>query len=74
MTFQAAPVAKPLGSVDRICKAGHIVALDCDGSYIVSNVTGEVNLLREDSGNYMPDVWIVHPNELSAESGFGRQL
>ena len=37
MTFQAAPVAKPLGSVKRICQAGHDVIFDEDGSYIVNN-------------------------------------
>ena len=36
MTFQAAPVAKPLGSVTRICQAGHAVVFDSDGSYIIN--------------------------------------
>ena len=31
MTFQAAPVSKPLGSVKRICAAGHRVVFD-DGT------------------------------------------
>ena len=72
MTFQAAPVANSLGSVDRICKAGHTVVFDADGSYIVNRTTGEVNWLREESGNYMLDVWIVPPSALPAEPGFGR--
>ena len=58
MTFQAAPVAKPLGSVSRICQAGHVVVFDEDGSYIMNKTTGEINWLREDDGNYMLDVWI----------------
>ena len=41
MTFQAAQVAKPLGSVDRICEAGHLVVFDSDGSYILNKTTGE---------------------------------
>ena len=40
MTFQAAPVAKPFGSVKRICQAGHYVIFDEDGSYIVNKITG----------------------------------
>ena len=36
MTFQAAPVAKLLGSVKRIFQAGHCVVFDEDGSYIGS--------------------------------------
>ena len=32
MTFQVATVAKPLGSVQRICAAGHMVVFDSEGS------------------------------------------
>ena len=39
MTFQAAPVAKPLGSVKKICQAGHIVVFDDEGSYIYNKET-----------------------------------
>ena len=59
MTFQAAPVSKPLGSV--ICAAGHRVVFDEDGSYIENKTTGEMNMLREDNGNYMLDMWVVFP-------------
>ena len=62
MTFTAAPVAKPLGSVKRICQAGHIVVFDEDGSYIYNNHTGEVNVLREEMGNYIMDVWVAPPD------------
>ena len=79
MTCQAAPVAKPLGSVKRICQAGHYVIFDEDGSYIVNKVTSELNWLREQSGNYMLDVWIP-PSSLtdtntwrSHDYPFGRQ-
>ena len=40
MTFQAAPVAKPLGSVTRVCQAGHVVVFDSEGLHILNNVTG----------------------------------
>ena len=61
MTFQAAPVSKPLGSVKRICAAGHRVVFDEDGSYTENKTTGEINMLREDNGNYMLDMWVVPP-------------
>ena len=56
MRFQAAPVERALGSVKRICQAGHRVVFDEDeGSYILNKKTGEVNWLREDNGNYVMD-------------------
>ena len=59
MTFQAAPVAKALGSVTRICQAGHRVVFDSEeGSYIENKHTGEINWLREENGNYILDLWI----------------
>ena len=75
MTLQAAPVSKPLGSVKRMCANSHRVVFDDDGSYIQNKLTGEINWLREDNGNYMLDVWIVPPNELQehGEPSFVRQ-
>ncbi len=69
MTFQAAPVSRPLGSVMRMCRSGHRVVFDDEGSYVQNKVTGEINWLREENGNYMLDVWIL-PNE---PTSFGRQ-
>ena len=46
---------------------GHVVVFDNDLSYIVNKETGESNVLREDNGNYMLDLW-VPPNP---EEGFG---
>ena len=45
MTFQAAPVAKPLASVSKICMAGHVVVFDEGASYILNKTTGEINWL-----------------------------
>ena len=79
MTSQTAPVAKPLGSVDRICETGHLVVFDCDGSYILNKTTGELNWLRKENGNFMLDVWIppasqVDPSILQRKAApFGRQ-
>ena len=53
MKFQACDVTRPLASVKKICKAGHMVIFDEEGSYIYNKVTGEINMLREDEGNYM---------------------
>ena len=49
MTFQAAPVAKPLGSMKKMCQAGHVVVFDDEGSYIYNKNTQEINWLREES-------------------------
>ena len=54
-----APVAHALGSVKRMCQAGHRVVFDDDGSYIENKYTGEVNWLREEDGNYIMDVHVV---------------
>ena len=63
MVMKAAPVAKPLGSVKRICAAGHRVVFDESGSYIMHKGTGDVTWLREEDGNYILDVWIPPPDE-----------
>ena len=69
MTFQAAPVTQALGSVKRICQSGHRVKFDEAGSYIENKMTGEVNKLREEEGNYILDAWVLP----SGEMGFGGQ-
>jgi hypothetical protein len=69
MRMQAAEVSKPLASVKRICEAGHTVVFDETGSFMYNKHTGEVNYFREESGNYMLDVWIPP----SKATGFGRQ-
>ena len=73
MTFQAAPVAKPLGSVKRICQAGHYVIFDEDGSYIMNKATGELNWLREQNGNYMLDGWVPPPSQTSGNAWHGNE-
>ena len=73
MTFQAAPVAKALGSVKRMFSSGHRVVFEEGASYVLNLTTGEVNWFREESGNYMLDVWIVPPSAMPSEPSFGRQ-
>ncbi len=71
MTFQAAPVSKPLGSVKRMCAAGHRVVFDEEGSFIQNKASGEINWLREEEGNYVLDVWIVPPEAVPQQPGEG---
>jgi hypothetical protein len=75
MTLCAAQVTRPLASVKKICKAGHMVVFDEEGSYIYNKTSGELNMLREEDGNYMLDVWIppkdMKPSEMM--KGFHRQ-
>ena len=66
MQVTAAPVTKPLLSVKQLCRMGHVVASEEDCSYRINTATNEYNLLREDNGNFMLDVW-APPN---LEAGF----
>ena len=65
MRFQAtSKIKKPLASVKRIVEAGHAVVFappELGGSFILNLTTGEENVMREDDGNYMLDVWIPPP-------------
>ena len=59
LRFQVAPVAGPLGSVKRMMEAGHQVMFDADGSYARNKMTGEVNWMREENGNFLMDLWVM---------------
>ena len=72
MRVQAAPVTKPLASVLRIVQAGHTVVFDSRGSYIRNKCTGEINVLREEDGNYMLDMWIPPMEKKNEAEGFPR--
>ena len=61
MTFQVATVSKLLGSVERICVAGHGVVFEDVASYIENLATGEINVLCEDNGYYMLDIRVLPP-------------
>ena len=74
MTFTGAPVSQPLGSVKRLCSAGHLVVFDSEYSCIINKATGETNMLRESEGNYMLDVIVAPPGSSEYNSlSFGRQ-
>jgi len=51
-----------------MCESGHRCVFDEAGSFIENKVTGEINWLREEDGNYMLDVWVVP----KTETPFGR--
>ena len=68
MNVTAAPVSKPLLSVKQLNKTGHLVVFDEDMSYILNKTTGELNMLREENGNFMFDVW-VPPNSTEGFPG-----
>ena len=77
MTMQVAEkVSKPLGSVSRICAAGHRVVFDDDGSFIEHKQTGQTSWLRQKNGVYVLDAWIAPPKQDQGNgdaSGFPRQ-
>ena len=75
MTFTGAPVAKPLGSVKKLCAAKHMVVFDDEFSFIYNKASGELNQLREEDGNYMLDVWVAPPGTREYDSlTFGRPI
>ena len=73
MVMKASPVTKPLGSVKKICQAGHTVVFDDEGSFIMNKNTGEVNWLSEEDGNYMLDAWRPPPQQGPNKTSFHRR-
>jgi hypothetical protein len=65
MTAQVADVSKMLMSVRHLCKSGHAVVFDEDGSMIINKTTGEVNKIADDGVNYLMKLWAVPPDELA---------
>ena len=69
MKFNVAAVNKALGSVGKICEAGHRVVFDdAHGSFIeeLSAADGKPipssrQELRKDNGVYVLDVWVAPP-------------
>ena len=70
MKFNLAKVTKPLAAVSQICKAGHRVVMDLEGSegsFIENKKTGERTAIYMDNGVFVMDVWVSPP------TGFARQ-
>ena len=57
VTAQICDVHRPLMSVRKMCKAGHRVVFDDEGSYIENKSTGERLKIEEEDGDYVLDVW-----------------
>ena len=75
MTFRAAPVDRALGSAKRMCQPGHRTIYGEGGSYNVNKLTGGVNVLREDIGNYTLDTLVMPVEECQQalhQAGFTR--
>ena len=70
MKLNLAKVTKPLAAVSQICKAGHRVVMDLEGSegsFIENKATGERTNIYLENGVFVMDVWVSPP------SGFARQ-
>jgi hypothetical protein len=73
MTFQNTSCTKALASVKRICDANHAVIFlpeEVGHSAILNLTTGELDMLREEEGNYILDAWVPPPDE---DAGFARR-
>ena len=56
-------------SVKRMCKSGHRVVFDDEGSYVESKHTGERLKIDEEDGEYLLDVWVKAKETSSATFG-----
>lgn len=72
MRFQKTDVRKPLGSISRICEAGHRVNFEKNNNYIEDRVTGDRVFLREENGLYILDAWIPKAEASMSTMDFGR--
>ena len=58
VTAQVCKVHQPLLSVKKMCKAGHRIVFDDEGSYVENKVTGERIIIGEDENGYGVDLWV----------------
>ena len=65
ITFQIAPVRKPLISVARMGDAGNDVMLT-DKPHIRNRLTGQVTALRREGKTFILDLWVRHPTSAAA--------
>ena len=69
ITAQVCNVHRPLMSVKRMCKSGHRVTFDDEGSYVENKCTGEKLRIIEEDGEYLLDVWVKAKETGSATFG-----
>ena len=65
ITFQIAPVRKPLISVAKMCEAGNDVNLT-EKPHIRNRQTGQVIALRREGKTFVLDLWVRHPTSAVA--------
>ena len=58
ITAQVCRVHRPLMSVKKICRNGHRVVFDEEGSYVENKTTGERIKVSEEDGEYVLDMWV----------------
>ena len=58
VNFQIAQVDRPLLSVSKLTKAGHMVKFDKTGGYIVNAVTGGRTNFPMQNDIYIMDMWV----------------
>jgi hypothetical protein len=66
ITFQVAPVRKPLISVAKMADAGNDIFLTSDKPHIVNKTTGQSTALRREGKTFILDLWVRHPSAASA--------
>jgi hypothetical protein len=65
ITFQVAPVRKPLISVAKMADAGNDIFLTSDKPHII-NKNGQSTALRREGKTFILDLWVRHPSAASA--------
>ncbi len=58
MTFQVAPVDRPLLSVEKLTAGGHKVNFEKGGGTITHVKTGAVTTIRRANGVFVIDIWV----------------
>ena len=58
VTAQVCKVHQPLLSVKKMCKAGHRIVFDDEGSYVENKVTGARIVIGGDENWYGVDFWV----------------
>ena len=65
ITFQVAPVRKPLLSVAKMCEAGNDIILT-NTPHIKNRATGQITALRREGKTYVLDLWVRHPTSAAS--------
>ncbi len=71
VTFQVAPVDRPLLSVEKLTAGGHVVNFQKNGGTITHVKTGAVTAIRRANGVFVIDIWV--PTFANANPGGTRQ-